>query len=90
MGINESLKEKTEILILQLVKYAEIDPEVLWVYERMKPLLDAILRGEVTPPQNDDFRRYFFDVESHAPWTDKYPELTRAEAEYASVLQGWS
>ena len=89
MDINDRLKDKVEILISCLVKYAEVDSEVLWVYERMKPLLNSILKGDISPPQNDDFRRYFFNVESRVPWTEKYPDLTRAEAEYASVLQGW-
>ena len=89
MEKNERLKEKTEVLILLLVKYGKNDPEVMRIYERMRPLFEAIKNGEIVPPQRDTFSRYFFDVESREPWFIKYPDLTAAEAEYAAVLRGW-
>jgi hypothetical protein len=71
-----------------LEQYAKNDEDVEMVLNFMMPFLDAIDAGLIVPPQRDEYRWYFFKTES--PLFLKYSELSRAEAEYAEVLEGWA
>jgi hypothetical protein len=76
------------VLRALLEHYAKIDDDVEMVLNFMMPLFVEIDAGRVVPPQRDEYRWYFFNTES--PLFLKYDDLSRAEAEYAEALEGWS
>lgn len=84
----KNLQEKARTLRALLVHYAKTDDDVEMVSNFMMPLLDEIEAGRISPPQRDEYRWHFFNTES--PLYLKYDNLSRAEAEYAEVLEDWS
>ena len=84
----QNLQEKAKILRALLEQYAKTDDDVEMVLNFMVPLFDEIEAGRIIPPQRDEYRWHFFNTES--PLFLKYDDLSRAEAEYAEVLEGWN
>lgn len=87
MGSVRDLQEKTRTLRALLEQYAKTDDDVEMVLNFMMPLFDKIEAGRIVSPQRDEYRWYFFNTES--PLYLKYDDLSRAEAEYAEILEGW-
>lgn len=82
------LREKAGKLRALLEKYAKDDDEVQSVLGFMRKTFSEIESGKISPPHRDEFRWHFFSTES--PLFLKYDDLSKAEAEYAEILEGWT
>jgi hypothetical protein len=87
MGQLEKLQEKARVLREILGDYAKIDSDVENVLNLISRTLDEIQAGRIYLPRRDEFRWYFFNTAP--PFFMKYKDLSRAEAEYAEILEGW-
>lgn len=83
----ENLQKKAEILRVLLVQYAKSDGNAERVLNFMIPFFQAVEKGEIIPPYEHQYRRYFENTES--PLYRKYENLTRAASEYSCALEDW-
>ncbi len=68
-----------------LERYAKKDDAAQQLLTAMKPLLDEISKGKVTPPIVNEYRWWFSDRES--PLFNKYPDLTEAASNYDCAIE---
>lgn len=82
----ERLQHAATALRSKLREYARSDVDAANVLRLMTPLFEQIEKGEVIPPQEDEFSYYFANTDS--PLIE-YDDLGELAAEYASVLELW-